>query len=424
MNRNMHRIARGCALGLLAAALAACGGRKEDTRAFEQVAPGPLVIAVHGQGELKATKATPLLVPGRQWSPRQLAWVLPDGSPVKQGDLVARFSATQSEQDLEQALVDLQRNAIARLGKQGELAQNRGQLDTDIAQVATQLAIARRYANAGTLALARNEVLDAVQDERFLDAKQGTLDWRRAQSETRGQAELAVLDAQRATYDINARQRQQDLDALELRAPHDGVLMLQGDWSGQKPRVGAALWAGGPLASLPDTAALEVELAIPQVQAQGIRVGDRVELHPAGAPGQTVVSKVGWIAAAAQRRNRENPVKYLLMKAPVPADAGRRFGWTPGRQFEARIVLLDAKDAVSVPNLALHGEGARTGVQLLRNGRVEERAVKLGVRGASRSQVLEGLSVGDRVLLTDDAKDEASGETKGETKDEAKEAGA
>lgn len=405
MNRQPPRIVRSCMLGLLAVALSACGGRTEDARAFERIAPGPLVIAVHGQGELKATKATPLLVPGRQWSPRQLAWVLPDGSPVKQGELVARFSATQSQQDLEQALVDLQRNAIARLGKQGELAQSRGQLDTDIAQVATQLAIARRYANAGGLALARNEVLDAVQDERFLGTKQDTLHWRRAQSEVRGHAELAVLDAQRATYDINAKQREQDLNALELRAPHDGVLVLQADWGGQKPRVGAALWAGSPLASLPDTAALEVELAIPQVQAQGIRVGDRVELHPAGAPDQTVVSKIGWIAAAAQRRNRENPVKYLLMKAPVPADAGRRYGWTPGRQFEARIVLLETKNAISVPNLALQGEGARTHVQVLRNGRVEERAVKPGVRGASRSQVIEGLSAGEQVLLADETKE-------------------
>lgn len=384
--------------------LVACSGTATQAPVTMRVTSAPLTLSVAGEGELRAIRATPLLVPGAQWASRQLAWMLPDGSQVKKGEVVARFSAEQSKQDLAQALLDLQRNLLARAGKQADLGANQGQLGVDITDVATQLAIARRYAHAGLDALARNKVLDAVQDEKFLDTKQGILEWRRSQSATRGTAELAVLDAQRATYAVNEKQKRADLDALELRAPHDGVLVVEADWSGSRPTVGSAMWAGNSFGSLPDTHAMEVQIAVPQVQAQGIKAGDGVELHPLGMPEQTVTSKLSWVAESAQPRSRQSPVKYLLMKAPVPADAVARFGWVPGQRFGARVILLDAKQALSVPNLALDSHGDSVTVTLREHGSNKQRAVKLGVRGPTRSQVIEGLKAGDEVVLgVDDA---------------------
>jgi hypothetical protein len=392
----LHHMRNGAAL-LLAIVLAACAQKGTTPQAYERVAPAPLHIAVTGEGELQSTKSTPLMVPGPQWTPRQLAWTLPDGSTVKKGEVVARFSATQSEQDLKQALVDLERNLLARAGKQAELTSTQGQLGVDLSDVATQLAIAHRYANAGFEALSRNQVLDAVQDEHFLDTKQGILDWRRDQSAQRGGAEMAVLDAQHATLDINARQKRADLDALELRAPNDGVLVLQANWSGEKPRVGSTMWAGTPIASLPDTHSMEVLLAVPQVEAQGIKAGDVVELHPLGLPAQSVTSKLSWVAQAAQPRSQESPVKYLTMKASVPADAIERYGWVPGQRFVGNVVLLDSPSSLSVPNLAIDSSGSGASVRV--RGDDKPRAIQLGVRGADRSQVLGGLKAGDEVLL-------------------------
>lgn len=388
-----------CAVAL-AVAVAACGKASTDAPLTERVQAGPLLIAVQGDGELHSTKATPLTVPGQQWTQRQLAWMLPDGSRVKKGEVVARFSAEQSKQDLAEALIDLQRNALARAGKQSDLGTQQGQLGVDMAQVASQLAIAHRYANAGFVALSRNQVLDGVQDERFLTTKQGILEWRRDQSSSRGGAELAVIDAKHATYELNARQKRSDLDALELRAPHDGVLMLEADWSGEKPRIGSTMWAGNNFGSLPDTASMEVRLSVPQIQAQGIKVGDAVELHPLGAPTEKVKSKLSWVAAAAQPKSRQSPVKYLQMKALVPAAAVQRYGWVPGQRFVGRVILLNAKAALSVPNLAIdsHGDGATVDVR--EGGKAVPRGVTLGVRGADRSQVLKGLKPGDEVVLS------------------------
>ncbi|HET8897683.1 MAG TPA: hypothetical protein VFN09_02705 [Rhodanobacteraceae bacterium] len=391
----LHRLA----LALAASLLVACSGPSEPTRAYESIVAGPLHIAVEGEGELQSTQATPLLVPGRQWSPRQLAWTVPDGSVVKKGEVVARFSATQSEQSLKLALIDLERNLLAKAGKRAELASTQGQLGVDISDVATQLGIARRYANAGLEALSRNKVLDAVQDEQFLDTKQGILDWRRDQSSTRGKAEMAVLDAQRATMEINAKQKRADLDALELRAPNDGIFMLEADWRGNKPQIGSSQWAGNQIASLPDTHSMEVLLAVPQLEAQGIKPGDTVRLHPLGQSAETVTSKLSWVAQAAQPRDSDSPVKYLSMKAPVPAAAIAKYGWVPGQRFVGEVVLLDRQQAISVPNLAIDSSGDGANVRV--KGDAAPRPITLGVRGAARSEVLHGLEPGERVLLDD-----------------------
>ena len=391
-------------LALLAAlALAGCGDTAPGGRATEVVAQAPVEFWVRAEGELKAAKATPLRVPGTNWARRQLVWVLPDGSPVKAGDLVARFDAPQSKLQLDKALIDLQRNALARAGKETELDVGLGRVDVELAQAESALTIARRYARADFEAIARNTILDAVQDEKFLGEKTGVLRWRQDQSSQRGAAELNVLGVQRGSLQADVDTKREDLSALELRAAHDGIFMLVQGWSGEPPRVGEQLWASGEFATLPDVETLEVELRLPQQEAQGLAVGQKVELAPLGHPGQQAHGEITWIASAPRAMSRQNPAKFVSAKASVPAEAAREYAWVPGQAFSARILLLVADQAITVPNVALSGNGEQAEVNVLEDGEPVARPVVVGIRGPSRTQVIEGLVPGDRVLLAGDA---------------------
>ena len=412
--------ARAFAVACFAALLASACGEDAPSPVLETVAPADLVLSVQAEGELKSSKSTPLMVPGQNWSSRRLVWMVPEGSLVKKGEVIARFSAEEGEQQLAQALIDLQRNALARSAKEGELQAGRGRVDVDLAKVGTDLGIARRYAGADLSTLARNDVLDALQDARFLGDKRDTLQWKRGQFGVRGGAELAVLDAQRATYSINAKTRQDDLDALELRAPHDGVLVLTANWTGEKPSVGSNLYAGTDFGSLPDPGAMEVELVVPQIEGQGLRPGMAVELHPAGRPAQPITSKLGWVASAAKPRSRGNPMKILTMKAPIPAAAIGKYGLVPGQGMQATIILLRAGNALSVANVAIESDDSRSFVQVREGGGFKRREVTLGIRGTARSQVLKGLRPGEEVRLASGVApdpDDAATATEGDGKD-------
>ena len=403
----MIRTFRAAAAMAAMLSLAGCGDT-DAPAAVERVAPADIQLTVSAEGELKSSRATTLLVPGSQWAERRLEWMVDEGSTVAKDQVLARFSAESGEVELAQALLDLQRNALARAAKEGELDATQGRVAVDLSQVGVQLGIAERYAGADVAAIARNQVLDAVQDAEFLGDKQDTLRWRQSQSTTRGGAELAVLDAQRATIDLTATRKREDLEALELRAPHAGVVVLSQNWSGQKPTVGSTLRAGFEFGTLPDTDAMEVELALPQLQAQGVRKGNVVEVFPPGHPEQKVVTELSWVASAAKTLSRRNPVKYVSMKAPIPADDVRRFGWVPGQTLEARVVLLRQEGALTVANVAVRAEAGKHFVQVRDGDGFERREVELGVRGGARSQVLGGLEAGDEVLLV------AAGEQEGE----------
>jgi HlyD family secretion protein len=395
----MMPITRVASVLACALAVTACGS-PEVPVASETVARGALTLSVRGEGELRSAKPTPLIVPGKNWSARQVEWMVPEGSLVKKGDLLARFISPEGEQQLAQAMIDLQRNALARAAKESGLDATQGRVEVDLSQVAVQLGIAQRYAEADLSTVARNQVLDAIEDKEYLQVRQGVLQWQRDQSDVRGGAELAVLDAQRATFDMNAQTRKGDLDALELRAPNDGVLLLAANWSGDKPMVGANLRAGFEFGSLPDTSAMEVEIDLPQIEAQGVQPGDAVVLHPLGRPDQRIDSKLSWVASAAKVRNRESPVKFLSMRAPIPSSAVEKYRLIPGQRFAAAVVLLEAKDAMAVPNVAIEQRDDRHWVQVKQGNDYVAREVKLGVRGTARSQVLSGLKPGDQVRLS------------------------
>ena len=387
----------GCALAL---ALCACSGEEASVPPVEVIATAPLRLSIDVQGELRSAKATPLVVPGTQFARRQLTWMVPEGSFVEAGATIARFSARQGELDLKEARVNLLRNALARAGKQEQQSSGVARIEADLAQVDTDLGIAERYADADLDYFARNELLDAVQDRAFLGEKQGFLVWKRDQTGSRGAAELAVLDSQKQGQEQLAAMRQADLAALELTAPHAGVVMLSTDWSGEKPRVGASLWAGNDFATLPDPAVMEVQFALTQLDAAGVKVGAEVELYPLGRPDQRFTTQVEWVAAAAQPISRQNPIKYVRMKAPVPAEVVRSLTLVPGQTLAARVYAIRQDSGLSVPNVAVLSDGSSTVVELWRDGARVRVPVRLGERGLARSQVLEGLQAGDAVILT------------------------
>jgi hypothetical protein len=152
---------------------------------------------------------------------------------------------------------------------------------------------------------------------------------------------------------------------------------------------------------------MEVELTLPQIEAQGLRAGMAVELHPIGRPASMIASKLSWVASAAKPRSRQNPVKVLTAKAAIPADAIRKFGLMPGQGMQAVIYLLRAKDALSVANVAIESDDGRSYVQMRSGDDFKRHEVTLGVRGTARSQVLKGLRAGDAVRLASGAAPDA-----------------
>ena len=386
-------------LTLAATLLAGCDGTSSTPAgASETLAARTWSETLDVDGEITAATSTPLTVPGSGWSSRVLVQMVPDGSSVTKGQVVARFDAPQARAELSQADVELLRKTLAEEANRRNAAVERGVLTGDRARVEDDLGLSRRYANVDLSIFARNTILDALADVGFLTKKRAYLDWKGGQVQARTAAQEAVLHSQRDSVAQNAAQQRKSLDALELVAPHDGIFQLAARWDGSKPQVGANQMAGEPFGTLPDLDQLVAHFNVAEGQTYGLKPGlpVRVRLAGTGTELDLVVTRVG---SSASTISPESPVKYSDFDAAIATEQAHKLGLKPGQALHGTVRLVGKPSALTVPNIALVQDGASYAVYTLDAGAPVRHKVELGLRGPVRSEIKGGLAPGARIVL-------------------------
>jgi len=410
--RLTHAVA--CLGILVLPALTGCSS-ETDAPMVEAVAPRAWRETLIAPGEVKAVERTMLKVPGANWEQRRLIWVVPDGARVEKDQLLAKFDAPDAKLKFDQASLELLRSALKQAETRATASVAQASLQTELAQVDTDLAISERYATADVGAFARNQILDAVQDLDFLNDKKGFLGWRQGQTTIRTDSANAVVQAQGNTARQQLDRAQQSLSALEVRAPNAGVFKILASWDGTKPQAGSSVWASEEFAEIPNEASMLVQFTIPQAQASGLAPGLKVNARFAGIAND-VPLELSRVGANASTRDRRSPVKFVDLEAVIPEAIVKEHRIAAGQAVRGEIVLVDEQSVISVPNIALEQEGDKYFVQLA-DADAAKIAVTLGRRGQARSEVTAGLDAGDEILLADPASDADEDKYKTDNKD-------
>jgi hypothetical protein len=71
----------------------------------------------------------------------------------------------------------------------------------------------------------------------------------------------------------------------------------------------------------------------------------------------------------------------------------------PGMSASASVITGEAS-GVTVPNAAVTGSGSLGTVTLVKNGKDVTQQVVVGLRGASRTQIISGVNAGDQLVIT------------------------
>jgi len=383
---------------VLAWLLGGCHDAPTEKLALERIAPRDWVETLAVEGEISAEERTALIVPGTGWEGRQLIAVAYDGSVVTRGQVLARFDAPRARMELSQAEAELVRKQLSEVGAAAATALTQSQLSTESAKLDTDLTLSSRYASADLSFMARNQILDALQDVKFLTNKRGYLQWKTAQVDVRSATDRAVLTSQKESVQLTASQKRNSLAALELVAPHEGVFQLVARWDGVKPQVGASLWTGQEFGSLPNLERLVAHFNVAEGQAFGLQVGLPVSVRLMGT-GVTIDLRITKVGSGASTRSRDSPVKYSDFDAAIDLAEVRRLQLRPGQALSGTVQLVERKAALTVPNVALVQEGGKYAVYLAAGSNPRKQAVELGVRGPIRSEVTAGLTAGQQLML-------------------------
>lgn len=210
---------------------------------------------------------------------------------------------------------------------------------------------------------------------------------------TRDIAARATLDraerdaeAARATAEA-ARQR---LDDHVVRAPAGGVVLRRDGEVGEVVDTPTTLFWIGEIRPLRVTAEVDEE------DIARVMIGQPALLRADAFPGRVLRGEVAQITPRGDTTRKAYRVRLAL-----PEDTPLMVGMT----VEANIVLREESEALLVPPAAVAldpdsppGRTRRGHVWLVREGRLERRAVLLGVQGARAVEVLEGLAPGEAVV--------------------------
>ncbi len=320
---------------------------------------------------------------------RVLLVAVAEGAQVKQGEVLLRLESDELHAALLQAQAN-ERQAAARLAglrSTGRSSAQAALAQTDSVLIAAQaelqrtrdlvakgfLSPARLDEVERTVAVARAQQAGA-QAQRAANAEQGS-------EIVQAQAQLSLAAA--ATAAAQAR-----LDQAVLTAPADAKVLARLVEPGQIVQPGRALLTLA-LAGAPQLAAQADERFLEQLQ-----VGQHAMVVADAFPGQRFAARVQSIAPRVDAQRGAVEVKFSL---PHAAPAFLREDMT--LSVEVETARRDA--ALAVPASALRGDpgAAQNLLWIARDGRVEQRAVRLGLRTLEATEVLEGLAAGDTVLI-------------------------
>jgi len=257
--------------------------------------------------------------------------------------------------------------------------------------------MADQFAINDEIAYSRFEVIDAMRNKELLDYRSGHLEGKQVNYSERQGAEVAVLSAQRATQESKFDEQKVLLDNQSVLAPHDGYFVIERNWWGQQVDAGSTVFAGNKFASIPDLDDMEAVLNVLETEAVGLAEGQKAEVVIDAFPDRPLSGEIRSISATASPIERDSPVKYFtVIVALEQADPA----WiTPEAQVTSEIFINHVDQTIVIPNQALYRDGEKNWVLVQNRGDFERRDVQLGVRGANRSQVLDGLKEGERIAL-------------------------
>jgi membrane fusion protein (multidrug efflux system) len=174
--------------------------------------------------------------------------------------------------------------------------------------------------------------------------------------------------------------QQTRLESYMLRAPLSGVVLRQDGEVGEVAEPGAVLfWVGEPKPLL-------VEADVNEEDIPRVASGQRAVLKADAFPDQVLEASVDSITP------KGDPVaKTYRVRLALPDATPLRIGMT----VEVNVIARVSQGALLVPTNALRSGG----LFVLEGGVARRRDVKIGIRGASNTQILSGLSEAERVIV-------------------------
>lgn len=353
----------------------------------DEVKRGPMVREVRGLGTLVPEEI--------QWIPAQtdgrvIKRQLQPGAIVKPDSVILELSNPQLQQEALDAEAQLKAAQAdyenLKVQVNSDLLNQRSITATvrsDYEQAKIQHKVDQQLVGEGLTAKVTEELSNVKEQQLGLRLKLEEDRTKNAEDseKARLQAGESKVEQQRALYQL----RRSQLDALTVRAGINGVLQLV------PVEVGQSVTPGTNLARVADPKKLKAEIKIAETQAKDVAIGQKASIDTRNG----IVP--GHVARIDPSVVNGTVSVDVYMDGPLPPGA------RPDLSVDGTITLENLSDVLYVGR-PVHGQSDSTIslFKLVDDGNEAVRVnVKLGRSSVNTVEILQGLKVGDKVILSD-----------------------
>jgi multidrug efflux pump subunit AcrA (membrane-fusion protein) len=324
---------------------------------------------------------------------------------VKAGQVIAKFDGeTMRIQSAER------RNEIASTQqdvekKNAQLSQQQEEMNEDIGLISKEKIFAEKFSLDDIRVLSKLEILDSLQNSEYLISKEQYLNWTNDKFANKAEGERALITMKLAQVEAKLQQLTDNLVQLEIKAPHDGLLVYSENWRGEKPRVGEVKWPGMQIAKLPNINEMQLKLHVAESEAINLLTEQKVKFHLNAIADEVFTGKVVRVAPFAQTITKGNPLKFF--EVIVSLDNQKKI-FSPGKKVLAYIEVQAPSKKLVVPLQSVFSENNQSHVYLYApdkrkddelNDDFQQVAVTLGTNSLSHIEITSGLSAGQEIAL-------------------------
>lgn len=242
--------------------------------------------------------------------------------------------------------------------------------------------------------LARIEMpeLQAARAKQEAELRTAEAEYKRMEESLQKAPDLVVpqmVDQARGRLEVARASLQQSETMLRyatITAPFSGVITQR------LVDPGALIQSGTPMVTLMDFSKVRLQIAVPELEASRVAIGQPVTVATENLPGMTFEGKVARFAYALDTASR-------TMLAEVTLD-NPKLALRPGMLVTAKLGIEYKDSAAVMPVEALVMEKANAFAYVAEGDKAAKRPIKIGFNDGQNVEVVAGLKPDDTIILT------------------------
>ncbi|KGI56557.1 efflux RND transporter periplasmic adaptor subunit [Campylobacter sp. MIT 97-5078] len=222
-------------------------------------------------------------------------------------------------------------------------------------------------------------------------------------------ANVAELEAQVVQLEISLKNAQKDLGYTTITAPMNGIIINVAVDEGQTVNANQNTPTIVKIANLDE---MEVRMEIAEADVSKIKVGTAVKFATLNDPDTKYDAKIasidpanttqsdatsGGASSSSNSTNSSSAIYYYARFFVKNKDNFLRIGMS----LENEIIVASASNVIAIPTYAIQSDQRGYYALVLENKKPVKRYIKLGIKDSLNTQITEGLSENDTLIVGD-----------------------